>query len=430
MAAVRHPPIISDPRPADPPRNRALCRGLSLLLPLCIATLPLSSYAFQPIIPPGLAPSSYRKGTAMLKMGPSSPRHPPRPRDADYLLLAHPPPALPAAAHRGALCAQQPGAAEVPRPRLPIKQIVLALLVMQNACQMLSMRYSRINISSIPYLASTAVVSSEVIKVGTCLIILLLQHKQKLPSILYQEVFVNWRMTLKVAVPAFVYMVQNNLLFIATSNLDAATCQITYQLKVLTTALFAVTMLGKRIRPVKWFALCLLVAGIALVQAPSFSNKAVAATSVGNPVLGFSAVVAACFLSGFAGIWFEKILKGSDTSIWIRNIQLGSIGSVGAIVAAYTKDGAAIASGGFFQGYSPLVWSVIGQVGLGGLLVALVVRYADNILKGFATSLSIVASGVLSTFLIPGLKFTPTPVWLAGTVLVLSATVLYSLPDS
>ena len=42
------------------------------------------------------------------------------------------------------------------------------------------------------------------------------------------------------SVPAFVYMIQNNLLYLAASNLDAATCQITYQLKILTAALFAV----------------------------------------------------------------------------------------------------------------------------------------------------------------------------------------------
>ena len=38
------------------------------------------------------------------------------------------------------------------------------------------------------------------------------------------------------------------------------------------------------------------------------------------------------------------------------------------------------------------------QVGMGGLIVALVVRFADNILKGFATSLSIIVSGIVSMY--------------------------------
>ena len=39
--------------------------------------------------------------------------------------------------------------------------------------------------------------------------------------------------------------------------------------------------------------------------------------------LGLLAVSVACLSSGFSGVYFEKVLKGSSTSVWIRNIQLG-----------------------------------------------------------------------------------------------------------
>jgi solute carrier family 35 (UDP-sugar transporter), member A1/2/3 len=48
---------------------------------------------------------------------------------------------------------------------------------------------------------------------------------------------------------------------------------------------------------------------------------------------------------------------------------------------------------------------------MGGLIVALVVRFADNILKGFATSLSIIVSGIVSMyvyFLFPKKSFAHT----------------------
>lgn len=46
--------------------------------------------------------------------------------------------------------------------------------------------------------------------------------------------------------------------------------------------------------------------------------------SFSDKVVGLLAVLAACFSSGFSGVYFEKILKGSVTSLWMRNVQLGS----------------------------------------------------------------------------------------------------------
>ena len=45
--------------------------------------------------------------------------------------------------------------------------------------------------------------------------------------------------------------------------------------------------------------------------------------SVGSQFVGVLAVLLACVSSGFAGVYFEKILKQTKQSVWVRNIQLG-----------------------------------------------------------------------------------------------------------
>ena len=51
---------------------------------------------------------------------------------------------------------------------------------------------------------------------------------------------------------------------------------------------------------------------------------------------------------------------------------------------------------GFFYGYNSAVWGSILLQAVGGLLVAVVVKYADNILKGFAASFAVVLTFLIS----------------------------------
>lgn len=90
---------------------------------------------------------------------------------------------------------------------------------------------------------------------------------------------------------------------------------------MLTTAFFAVLVLKKRLKRWQWVALGLLVVGVALVQLTSTEENSKDNKSQNlqnqSKVLGFSAVLAACLISGFAGIYFEKVLKESDISVSI-----------------------------------------------------------------------------------------------------------------
>ncbi|XP_074175158.1 UDP-N-acetylglucosamine transporter isoform X3 [Rhinolophus sinicus] len=245
-----------------------------------------------------------------------------------------------------------------------------------------------------------------------------------LNRILHDEILNKPMETLKLAIPSGIYTLQNNLLYVALSNLDAATYQVTYQLKILTTALFSVSMLSKKLGVYQWLSLVILMTGVAFVQWPSDSQELDSKElSAGSQFVGLMAVLTACFSSGFAGVYFEKILKETKQSVWIRNIQLGSFGSIFGLMGVYIYDGELVSKNGFFQGYNRLTWIVVVLQALGGLVIAAVIKYADNILKGFATSLSIILSTLISYFWLQ--DFVPTSVFFLGAILVIAATFLY-----
>lgn len=78
------------------------------------------------------------------------------------------------------------------------------------------------------YFTTTAVVLSETLKMVICLTIIFWQFKSfsKWVEHLYEALIVNWVDTLKMSVPAIVYMIQNNLQYVAVSNLEAAVFQV------------------------------------------------------------------------------------------------------------------------------------------------------------------------------------------------------------
>src|SRR5579862_9984285 len=135
------------------------------------------------------------------------------------------------------------------------------------------MHYSRIMplVGGHRFLASTAVLMNEVAKLIICLTVSLYDLSRNLPpstpastmlKALHNSVFTSdsW----KLAIPASLYTLQNTLQYVAVSNLDAATFQVTYQLKILTTALFSVTLLHRTLSLQKWVSLLLLTCGVAL----------------------------------------------------------------------------------------------------------------------------------------------------------------------
>ncbi|XP_065834430.1 UDP-N-acetylglucosamine transporter-like isoform X2 [Oscarella lobularis] len=326
--------------------------------------------------------------------------------------------------------------------QVPLKYVSLGVLIVQTTTLVLTLRYSRTKrgaagndeTTTPMYLASTAVFVAEIMKMLASMSVVWKDVDWKLSglaTILRDEVCGKPRDMIKLSVPGILYTLQNNLLFLALSLLDAATYQVTYQLKILTTALFSVFLLGKRLILAQWISLVILMVGVALVQMPralpaTEVEKTAAEHSVSQSLAGLFIVLLASCSSGFAGVYFEKILKGSKQSLWIRNVQLALFGVIFGFVGVISNDWEAVRKDGFFQGYGAVTWVVVILQAFGGLVIATVVKYADNILKGFATSLSLVLSALVSIYVLDDLR--PSANFVIGAAMVIVATFVYGRP--
>uniref|UniRef100_A0A8B9KEB4 Solute carrier family 35 member A1 n=1 Tax=Astyanax mexicanus TaxID=7994 RepID=A0A8B9KEB4_ASTMX len=305
------------------------------------------------------------------------------------------------------------------------KVYCLVVMTLVAAAYTVALRYTRTVSSSDLYFSTTAVCLTEIIKLFLSLGMLTRESGgfSRLRSTLMEHVCRSPKELLKLSVPSVVYAIQNNMAFIALSNLDAAVYQVTYQLKIPCTALCTVLMLNRSLSRLQWFSVFMLCAGVTLVQWKPAELTKVQVEQ--NPFVGFVAVAVAVLCSGFAGVYFEKVLKSSDTSLWVRNIQMYLSGIVVTLAGVYMTDGPQVMEKGFFYGYTPWVCFVVFLASVGGLYTSVVVKYTDNIMKGFSAAAAIVLSTVASVTLF-GLQITLT--FASGALLVCVSIYLYGLP--
>ena len=229
---------------------------------------------------------------------------------------------------------------------------------------------------------------------------------------------------LKIMIPSLLYLVQNSLLYVAISNLTAPMFQVCYQCKLLTTAIVSVIMLQRKYNMKQWICLTALGVGVAIVvlgAQDGGDKKEEDAANAQNLAAGLLAVTIACLCSAFAGVYFEKVLKRptvdggqarAPVSMWMRNVQMAFFSVCIALInMAREADEARGYTGElnedtnqpivkpFMHGFTIYAYGIVLLQAGGGMLVAAVIKYADNVLKGMATGVSVVTATFFSTFL-------------------------------
>jgi UDP-sugar transporter A1/2/3 len=295
------------------------------------------------------------------------------------------------------------------------KLILLTGMVLQNSATVLVGRYTR---ASVPvddlYVVNHLILITEIGKLLLSCVFEYVSTNGGLVDSIKANCIDRPKDALKIMIPALLYLVQNSLLYTALSNLTAPVFQVTYQGKLVTTAIVSVIMLNRKYTFQQWICLVVLSIGVAVVVLGETSGSS-SSESEGEKkkapqslVLGLTAVTIACLSSALAGVYFEKVVKTSSAgekqkpvSVWMRNFQLAFFTIwTGMLQGWWTNVGQAQdESKPYFHGFTSWVWLLVCLQAGGGLLVAAVIKYADNVLKGLATGVSVCFATAVSTAL-------------------------------
>lgn len=202
------------------------------------------------------------------------------------------------------------------------------------------------------------------------------------------------------AVPAFLYAINNYLKFIMQLYFNPATVKMLSNLKVLVIAVLLKIVMKRRFSIIQWEALALLLIGISVNQLRSLPEGT---TALGLPVAAGAYLYTSIFVTvpSMASVFNEYALKSQyDTSIYLQNLFLYGYGAIfnflGIVGMALVKGPDNV---DILQGLSKATILLICNNAAQGILSSFFFKYADTILKKYSSTVATIFTGIASAAL-------------------------------
>ena len=274
--------------------------------------------------------------------------------------------------------------------------VALIALIVQNTSLVIVLKQT-FRENAVPYSATAAVLASEVLKFSACVLKLQqLRTNEEILGLLY-----GIRRESLIVLPSVLYVVQNNLLYYSVRALSPIVYMVCLQLKTLTTAVFSVLILGTKLSSTQVLALLILMLGVVLVQVSDVGQLS-PGREISTSISGLVAVTAATVTSGLAGVLLEKIYKSAEVSefkhnLWTRNLQLSFVSLPVSFAVTLWHDYQSVVKFHVFRGFDSVVLLVVVLQGVGGIIIAYVMKFASSMLKCFAVAVSICLCAVYAS---------------------------------
>ncbi|KAM1237295.1 hypothetical protein ACFX13_039032 [Malus domestica] len=241
----------------------------------------------------------------------------------------------------------------------------------------------------------------------------------------------DWKSVRLYPIPSVIYLIHNNVQFATLVYVDTSTYQILGNLKIVTTGILFRLFLRKKLSNIQWIAIVLLAVGTTTSQVKG-CGEASCDSLFSAPIQGYMLGILSACMSALAGVYTEFLMKKNNDSLYWQNVQLYTFGVIFNIARLLFDD----FRGGFengpwwqrlFNGYSLTTWLVVLNLGSTGLLVSWLMKYADNIVKVYSTSMAMLLTMVLSVYLF---TFKPTLQLFLGIIICMMSLHMYFAPPN
>lgn len=233
----------------------------------------------------------------------------------------------------------------------------------------------------------------------------------------------DWKTLRLYPIPSIIYLIHNNVQFATLTYVDTSTYQIMGNLKIVTTGILFRLFLKRRLSRLQWMAIVLLTIGTTTSQIKG-CGETNCDRLFSAQFEGYFLGILSAFLSALAGVYTEFLMKKNDDSLYWQNIQLYGFGVLFNFLRLWLEGGWG-KIWRLFEGYDMITWLVVLNLGCTGLLVSWIMKYADNIVKVYATSMAMLLTMILSILLF---HFKPTLQLFLGIMICTMSLQMYFTP--
>ncbi|XP_031249368.1 CMP-sialic acid transporter 2-like [Pistacia vera] len=242
---------------------------------------------------------------------------------------------------------------------------------------------------------------TEIVKVLFAVVMLLLEAQHKKvgeKSLLSFSTFVQAAQdNVLLAVPAFLYAINNYLKFIMQLYFNPATVKMLSNLKVFVIALLLKIIMKRQFSIIQWEALALLLIGVSVNQLRSLPEGT---TALGIPLATGAYLCTLIFVTipSLGSVYNEYALKSQfETSIYLQNLFLYGYGAIfnflGIVVTVVFEGTSGL---DILQGHSKATMLLICNNAAQGILSSFFFKYADTILKKYSSAVATIFTGLAS----------------------------------